>query len=186
MLKDDDPVALKNVLRWIYCLELTEHLSPPTEWRYWLKFRTTADKYLEPKLSKCADEHFRTVVDETTDPEVIFDIIDTIETDFAHDESLVELSNNIRKKHYSKLLKNDRFRAKLGSGDQDALWQVIDELVFAADLKEKCYHLCRAHEGKLFHEPGEDKGKMALCNFCQSLHLATRSPAHAYSAGPQQ
>lgn len=154
-LKDDDPLALNHVLRYIYKLPILSDAVLDLTWRGWLNLRTTADKYLEPTLSAQADKNFRTVALKITDPDEIFDITETIDNEMAHDESLVELSNKIRKNNWSKLLRNIRFRAKLERGGTEALWQVINDLAFAADLEEKRLFVCELHEDQVFDIPSE-------------------------------
>jgi hypothetical protein len=138
------------------------------KWRIWFNIRTTADKYLEPELIETADKNFRSAALASTNPDKIFDIIETINSELPHDESLVELADKLRKDHLVKLLKNDRFRAQLDNGGKESLWQILDELIFAADLKEKRHHLCSTHEKRVFQEPSADKNLRAHCEFCRA------------------
>lgn len=133
-----------------------------------LSLRTTADKYLEPELSALADKTIRRIALESTKSDEIFDIIETIKSEMAYDESLVELGDRLRKDNLGILLKNDRFRAQLDDGGKETLWQVLDDLVFAADLVKKRYHLCETHKKDVFQEPslGVNEKTTTRCTCC--------------------
>lgn len=166
-MKDDDPTALKNVLRNIYDLPVEVDPVCTEKWREWLHLRMTADKYLEPKLSATADENFRESALECTSSDEIFDIIETIKSEVAHDESLVGFGEKMRRDNLDKLIRNDRYRAQLDSGGKEAIWQQLDELIFAADLVKKRYHLCTIHRGSVYQEEcARDAARR--CELCPS------------------
>lgn len=167
-LKDDDPTALTNVLRHIYKLPLAPDPTGMAAWRVWHSLRTTADKYLEPRLSAAADSNFRASALATKDSNTIFDIMEIIKDEMAHEESLVEFAERLRKENIGKLLKNDRFRAQLDQSGKEAMWQQIDELIFAADLATKRYHLCFSHTKYVFQEPSLGANEMTTppCRIC--------------------
>jgi hypothetical protein len=143
-------------------------VNPRSEagWRVWLNIRTTADKYLMPALSEAADQKFRQAALAKRTSDDIFDIIEIINNEFSHDGSLVDFANKLRKDNLANLLKNDRFRAQLESGDKKTMWKVLDDLAFAAELKEVHHHFCFAHEGALFAEPSAYTELEACCEIC--------------------
>jgi hypothetical protein len=149
-LKDDDPTALRNVLRSIYKLPVVADTSGKEEWRVWLDLYKAADKYLELGLRLVANENFGKATRKTTSSGTIFDIVEAINNEMAHDKSLVGFGENLRKDNIGILLKDDRYRAQLDSSGKEAVWQQLDELVFAADLVKKRYHLCNTHTIQIF------------------------------------
>lgn len=165
-LKDDDPIALTNVLRIIYDLPIEEDFSSTPAWRFWLDLYITADKYLVPKLKGDANRKFRIAAIASTDGDEIFDIIETLGSEMAHDNSLTALAESMRNNNFGKLLQNERYRAKLDSGGKETLWQVVDELAFATRLKRKRYFLCESHTKRLFPEPRADQQPQETCTFC--------------------
>ena len=166
-LKDDNSDALTMVLRHIYDLPVVSDSSGNVEWRTWLDIRVTADKYLESKLSKVADAKYREAALASKDTDGIFDIIDTIRTEMDHDESLVAFSESIRKNNLGKLLKNARFREHLDAGGKEALWAQLDELAFAADLRESRYTLCNEHNHQVLKSPDSVRsGYEHRCTVC--------------------
>lgn len=169
-MKNDDPTALKNVLRSIYKLPIEPVSTGKQKWRFWLDLHQTADKYLEPELSLTANESFRQAALESTNSDTVFDIIEAINSEMAHDGELVEFGEKLRKDNIGSLLKNDRFRAQIDSGGKDAVWQQLDELIFAADLVKKRYFLCTSHVSSMFHEPsiGADEKTQDQCAICQA------------------
>jgi len=100
----------------------------------------------------------------------VFDIIEAINNEMTHDGELVKFGEKLRKDNIGRLLKNDRFRAKLDSGGKEAIWQQLDELVFAADLVKKSYFVCPSHTSDIFHEPSIDANEetMGYCTICQA------------------
>lgn len=169
-MKDDDPVALKNVLRSIYKLPVVADSTGKDEWRVWLNLQKAADKYLEPELSRAASKNFCQAATKSTNSDTIFDIIEAINSEMAHDEESVEFGEKLRKDNIGILLKNDRFRAQLDSGGKEAVWQQLDELVFAADLVKKRYFVCATHVLNMFYEPsiGADGKTQGPCAICQA------------------
>lgn len=119
-----------------------------------------------PKLKGDANRKFRIAAVESTDADEIFDIIETLGSEMAHDNSLTALAESMRKNNFGKLLKNERYRAKLDSGGKEMLWQVVDELAFAARLKRKRYFLCDSHAKRVFPEPRADQQPEEPCNLC--------------------
>jgi hypothetical protein len=131
-----------------------------------LSLRATADKYLEPILSEEADKLFRLYAYVDLSGDNLFDMIEAINHEFQHEESLLEFANTLRKNNLGVLLKNERFRSQLDSGGKEMLWQVLDDLVFAADLKKKCHHLCIDHKDVVFQDVGMDGPVVAHCEVC--------------------
>lgn len=120
----------------------------------------TADKYLLPKLSDIAGDKFRSVAEECTSAEDIFDIIQAISKDFSYNSRFVKLAATLREKHLDQLLKNDGFRAQLDSSGKEALWQQLDELAsrfLGEDAEEKWYTLCPEHTQGIFHGPVNER-----------------------------
>lgn len=186
-LKEDDATALAVVLSHIYKLPVIDAVASTGTWRHWINLRTTADKYLESELSISADKKFRAVAFASEESDEIFDIIEMINNEMAHDESLVALGDKMRGENLQKLLKNDRFRANLESGGTAALWQVIDDLSFAAGLKERRHHLCASHETQVFLPPRGDKSGVGLCPLCQAQTSQFNRSSYAdYSGGAFQ
>lgn len=188
-LKDDDPLAVTLVLRHIYKLPELEVSHPSSSWRLWLNVHLAADKYLEPELSTIAGQNFRRHALVCSDADEIFDLMEAIESEADHLELLVDLGAKLRENNMGKLLKNDRFRAQLDAGGKESLWQQLDELVFAADLEERRFALCHAHEHAIFlPRSGDDlqdsQGKCVMCTQgydaygfqrCSSLKFLTQS-----------
>jgi hypothetical protein len=171
-LKDDDPEALTMVLRHIYELLVVPNLANVVQWRTWLNIRVVANKYLEPKLEKMADEKYREAALACTDANEIFDVLDTIWTEMSHDESLVAFAEEIRRHNLGKLLKNARFREHLDRGGKEALWAQLDQLVFAADLRESRYALCVQHKARVFKSPESmPPGYAYRCSWCDRSGL---------------
>jgi len=171
-LKDNDPDALTNILRHIYTLPVTIDPASCAVWRAWLNIRVTADKYLEPMLSSLADVNYRQAAAACTDSEDIFDILEIFWTEMSHDDSLVAFGEAIRTANLGKLLKNARYREHLDRGGKEAIWQQLDELIFATDLvKKKHYHLCKSHLETTFKGPTMDVegSTKAECTICQHL-----------------
>jgi hypothetical protein len=111
----------------------------------------------------------------------VFDVIEAINEEFPHDESLLEFADGMRKDNLGKLLKNDRFRARLDNGGKKMLWQVLDDLIFAADLNKKWHHLCISCKDVVFRDVGVDGPRKAFCGVCdlQGLNLwATETMDH--------
>lgn len=169
-MKDDNPTALRNVLRSIYKLPIEHDSTGQPNWRFWLNLHQTADKYLEPELSLTAKESFRQAAIESTNSDTVFDIIEAIKCEMTHDEETVELGEKLRKDNIGILLKNDRFRTQVDSGGKEAVWQQLNDLIFAADLVKKRYFLCVSHVPHMFHEPsnGADGKTQGPCAICQA------------------
>ena len=168
-MKDDDPSALTNVLRHIYKVPIIPDPDCATKWRAWLNIRVTADKYLEHELGEAADKMFREAALACTQPDDIFDVVDMIRTEMNHDQPLNDFGNMLRRKNHSKLLRNTRFREDLDLRGKEGLWELIDELAFTTELKEKRYHLCDSHEKKVFQEPSAHKQSRMHCAVCEAL-----------------
>lgn len=123
-----------------------------------MNLHVTADKYLIPKLSANASKRFCFVARARKSTDDIFDIMEAIRTE-------------LRKKHLSNLLRNDRFRAQLDSGGKVAMWKQLDELNskdLVTDKEEKSYSLCSQYEREVFKEAAKDEGK-AHCPLCLKL-----------------
>lgn len=119
-----------------------------------------------PEVSKVADQVFRRLALASKDADTIFDIIESINNEMSYDESLVELAEQMREDNLGTLLEHDRFRKKLQSGGTEALWEVIDGLVFAAGMKKKRHHLCDHHMRQVFLEPSHGSKAVDACPFC--------------------
>lgn len=99
----------------------------------------------------------------------------------------------MRENNRGKLLKNDRFRAQLDEGGREALWGVIDGLVFAADLEQKRHHLCDQHHKLVFQEPSTEEDELEedekLIEYCPVCGLDSQrrnaSGYGGYSIGQQ-
>jgi len=153
-LKDDDPDALTSVLRYIYKLPVipnSEEVVSWESWRTWLLIRVTADKYLEPKLAEMADATFREAALACTNPNNIFDILETIWTTMEHDEALLAFAHTLRKANLGKLLKNVRFQEYCERRGTRGLWELVSELAFAADSGYNRYALCEEHKRQASH-----------------------------------
>jgi hypothetical protein len=94
----------------------------------------------------------------------------------GHDIELVELAARLRKEHIGKLLSNDRYRAQLGSGGMDALWQQLDELNSQMLARtEMSYQLCSHHRLSVFQPPvavsdSENACYWINCTCCSIYH----------------
>lgn len=159
----DDPDAADAVLRYIYGQGYVVPESSQTPWHFHLNLRATADKYLLPSLSKEADSCFRSAVGTEKDVDQIHNILQAIFQDFTHDDDLMKLAENLRKKHLSKLIRHPPYRAYLKT-DLSLLWSHFDELSFASDLEEQRVISCAEH-GLLFNGmvTGEDSQKCSIC-----------------------
>jgi hypothetical protein len=180
-LKEDDPTALRNVLRSIYELPMVADKTGKEDWRVSLNLHQTADKYLESSLSQPALDNFRFDALGATNSDTIFDIVEAINSEMAHDEDLVDFGEKLRKDNIGILLKNDRYRAQLDKGGKEAVWQQLDELIFAAVLKKKRYYLCDTHCQSMFQEPsiGADEETTDWCTVC-------KCSSRGYSYGSEQ
>ena len=149
------------------------------EWQFGLNLYKAADKYLELELSAMAIASFRHVASQETDSDTVFDIIETINNDMAHDKKCVAFGEKLRKDNIGSLLKNDRFRAQLDASGKEAVWQQLDELIFAADLVKKRYFVCKPHASEMFQEPsiGADEKTQGYCTICQAR---TRNSGYGY------
>lgn len=176
-MKDDDPIALTNVLRFIYDLPISTNPTSGAQWRAWLNIRITADKYLEPQLSRVADAQYREAALTCTDPDDIFDVIETIRTEMDHDDSLVAFGEAIRKDNLGKLLTNARFREHLDCGGKEAMWKQLDELAYAADLVENKYALCTKHKEQVFKSPESLSERFRhRCSLCSGVYALEVKP----------
>lgn len=153
-LKKDDPTALRNVLRSLYKLPIEPASTDKETWRFWLDLYQTADKNLEPQVCRFAIENFRSAALRSTDSDTVLNIIEAINNETAHVGKSVDFGEKLRKDNLGILLKNDRYRAQLESGGKEAMWQQLEELLFAADLEKKGYRLCSDHFETVFHERG--------------------------------
>lgn len=107
-------------------------------------------------MSRLAIDNFCEAALESTHSDTIFDIIKAINNEMAHVERLAALGEKLRKDNLGILLTNDRYRAQIDSGGKEAIWQQLEDLIFAADLEEKGYYLCSDHFETVFH--GRDLG----------------------------
>jgi hypothetical protein len=128
-LKEDDPSALEGVLRSIYGFKDETYHDKP--WEYWLSLIDTADKYLEPELSKRATIRFKALVLDLGEQDIdtVCDILDSLENEYEHfKDFMVELAM----KHL-KSLGDERFRAQLYSSKR-IVFKLLERLSFAAEL----------------------------------------------------
>lgn len=128
-LKEDDPAALRGLLRGFYKLPLTEEHGPGT-WRFWLNLRTVSDKYLASAVHAIADKNFRETASACESVATILEITQAI-NDI---NSLRPFAATLRLLHRNKLLRDDEVRATMDCGDKAVLWRVIDELVQFSEL----------------------------------------------------
>ena len=158
------------MLRSIYKLPIERDFAGKEKWRFWLDLYQTADKYLELRLSQLAIENFRETALASTNSDIVFDIMEAINNEVAHVAKLVDFGEKLRKNNLGILLKNARYRAQLDSGGKEAMWQQLDELLFAADLEEKRYFLCSDHFETVFHEPdlsADEETEEHCCAVCE-------------------
>jgi hypothetical protein len=131
-LKEDDPDALDCVLRYIYRIppELPSIKAGTwwVPWRFWLNVYITADKYLEPKLSKKVCGFIYRGAQFSSNLEEIIDTIQALRTENRHNKTLVELADMISTYHLKPLLRNKRYRLML-DGDKNLLWSHVYELL---------------------------------------------------------
>ena len=179
-MKDDDPDALRNVLRNIYQLPIEREVAGKEQWRFLLDLHQTADKYLEPQLSRQANSAFCAAVEQNVDADTILDIVEAINNEMAHDQKFVAFGENLRKNNLGILLKNDRFRARLDSGGKGAIWQQLDELAFAADLEKKRYYLCSDHFHTVFCEPAPSTDEETAEEHCAVCEAQVRHDGYYY------
>jgi hypothetical protein len=130
-LKGDDPDALEGVLRNIYGFKAETYHDKP--WEYWLALIETADKYLEPGLSKRAAIHFKAAALNLGEQDLgtVYDILDTLQDVDKYESSkgfVVELA----RKH-SKSLGDERFRAQLYSSTR-IVFKLLERLSFATEM----------------------------------------------------
>ena len=139
-LKEDDPHALEGVLRYIYGCKIDDYHQKT--WQYWLDLVETADKYLEPQLSKHAALHFQiqALTLDKSDVETICDILQALQDTERYEQyKSFAVDLTMRNLH---LLKNEQFRAQVYSCKRVML-KLVDRLSFAADLvpeKVDCPH----------------------------------------------
>lgn len=141
---DDDPDAFAAVVRHLYNAKskvIIDVPVSPTEWEFYLKLRTTADKYLCHNLKISADISFRAVVRSTSDTTQIFHVIRTLQDEYSHDDALIRLAGELRKAHLPKLITEDGYRAYLNE-DKERLWVQLDELASFATMEQKTVASC--------------------------------------------
>jgi hypothetical protein len=145
-LKEDDPDTLEGVLRRIYGFKAEMYHDKP--WGYWLDLIKTADKYLEPALSKRAAINFRALALSLGEQDIgtVCDILDTFEdADYVPSKGLaVELAM----KHL-KSLGDERFRALLYNNKRIML-KLLERLSFAAGLVPE-ERACALHDSHVVY-----------------------------------
>lgn len=179
-MKDDDPDALRNVLRNIYQLPIEREVAGKAQWRFLLDLQQAADKYLEPQLSRQATSAFCAAAEQSADADTVLDIIEAITNEMAHDEEFVGFGENMRKDNLGILLSNDRFRARLDNGGKEAIWQQLDELAFAADLEKKRCYLCSDHLHTVFCEPAPSTDQETAKEHCAVCEAQVRYDGYYY------
>lgn len=123
-LKEDDPDAMKEVLRTIYGSPESHALSRP--WRYWLNVTLTADKYFELGLGETAQKNLQKVSN-ARDVDEVLDIIQAIQRELQHLSSMLTFASDLRKKNILGLHKNARYRDLLFK-DRELVGSHFDEL----------------------------------------------------------
>lgn len=122
----------------------------------------TADKYLERELSSKAELRLRESAMKEEDADTVFDIMQKLKSEMHHSETMLEFSEELRKKKLEKLLKNDRYREWLLS-DRDRILSQLDELEVPKALVEKQYSSCGPHASSFFQAYNEDPTACFLC-----------------------
>jgi len=147
-LKEDDPDALEGVLRYIYGCEVDDW--DPKPWRYWLDLVETADKYLEPKLSKTAAERFEISALSLQEMEVeaICEVLQTLQ-DTERYELFESFAIDLTVRHLQ-LLDDEQFRAQVYSS-KPVMCKLIERLSFAAKLVPVKL-LCQVHGEQVYYQ----------------------------------
>lgn len=173
-LKDDNADATEQVLRHLYGFELPRHSE--RSWRFWLDLMITANKYLEPQLSTSAERKFRAVAEDSLDADAVLDVYQSIKSDLAHHDGLIEFAETLRKDNLLKLQKNKRYQGLL-SDDPDLLashFEILDQLGLSQDMVQKRIHVCDWHSEQVLKTP--DYGWAACCfNNCLYPHVSGRN-----------
>jgi hypothetical protein len=124
-LKDDSPVALEGLIRWVYGLSALEGDTDTCV--NWIDMRVTADKYLATALSDQSFERFWEHVRQIQTAEGILEINEKIAADASHDAKLVDASDRLRGVWPHQTVQVPRFREEL-SKDKGRMLAMIDQL----------------------------------------------------------
>lgn len=162
-------------LQYINKIPAQSHISSHSSWSFCLDVYTTADKYLEPKLSASAFDRLVHIDRSEHSIDEIFDIVEALHRDVDHNEQLVKLANDLQEGQPLELLKFDHFRAhfdnKIGS-----MCEFINSLAAAADetatkakeaaenTEQKSYYLCTNNSSLVFDSPLQQHLKR--CSVC--------------------
>lgn len=162
-LKEDDPDAMEEAIRHLYGCGLPGASRKP--WCLWFNLVTTADKYLEPELSKSAESQLRKVAGSCDDTDTVLDIFQSIKSDMSHRESLSKFADSLRKKNLSKLQKNQRYRGLLFN-NRDLLESHFDafhQIMLSQDMVLRSMCMCSWHFELGMRDPGDASNSCFAC-----------------------
>ena len=167
-LHDDDPEALEAVLRWLYTETYQEGLEKTRDWQFHLSVAETADKYLCNALEALASGNLRTIVARITDIKEVMRVMEVLPTSAHRVQSTQEILQDLREKHFHKLMKQPQFRDSL-KRDNEKMMEDIERLTTMQKLKKRKLYQCRAcGKEKVMQATAE-----AVCPYCHE------TPAYA-------
>jgi hypothetical protein len=130
-LKDDSPIALEGLIRWVYGLSALEGETDTCA--NWIDMRVTADKYLATALSEQSLERFWEHARQIQTAEGILEVNEKIAADASHDTKLVSTSERLRGVWLHQIVQVPRFREELSDGPERML-AMIDQLSKGGNL----------------------------------------------------
>jgi hypothetical protein len=130
-LKDDSPVALEGLLRWVYGLPALEGETDTCA--NWIDMRVVADKYLATALSEQSFDRSWEHVRQIQTAEGILEVNEKIAADASHDTKLASASKRLRGVWLHQIVQVPRFREELSNGPERML-AMIDQLSQGGNL----------------------------------------------------
>jgi hypothetical protein len=130
-LKDDSPVALEGLLRWVYGLPALEGETDTCA--NWIDMRVVADKYLATALSEQSFDRSWEHVRQIQTAEGILEVNEKIAADASHDTKLASASERLRGVWLHQIVQVPRFREELSDGPERML-AMIDQLSQGGNL----------------------------------------------------
>jgi hypothetical protein len=130
-LKDDSPVALEGLLRWVYGLPALE--GETNTCANWIDMRVVADKYLATALSEQSFDRFWEHVRQIQTAAGILKVNEKIAADASHDTKLASASERLRGVWLHQIVQVPRFREEL-SDDPERMLAMIDQLSQGGNL----------------------------------------------------
>lgn len=155
-LKDDEPWALRAVLRYIYSFGYVETESHKTDWKFHLGVYQTARKYLiKNGLKGKALNALSGLLTGMTDMDHVVEAMRALRTD--GEDILMFKAEELEKKHIHALYEHPGFRA-LVEEDKDLMWKLLYRGKAAHEMVgfvEANWAICTCG-WRRFREPGKD------------------------------